>query len=130
LAVALTSPACNERDLLVRGFLETGARNGEVTFYVTIDPGTAKLSAEEFPANFHLFVCNPQADTIVEDLPNVLKLKGVENLTDVSMALTSAIRKLDPFDQGREKNLPRPCFRHPSAAPCGSNEKMACWAYS
>jgi TolB-like protein len=96
LAVALTSPACNERDLLVRGFLETGARNGEVTFYVTIDPSTAKLSAEEFPSNFHLFVCNPQADTIVEDLPNVLKLKGVENLTDVSMALTSAIRKLDP----------------------------------
>jgi TolB-like protein/KaiC/GvpD/RAD55 family RecA-like ATPase/tetratricopeptide (TPR) repeat protein len=96
LAVALTSPACNERDLLVKDFLETGARNGEVTFYVTIDPGAAKLFAEEFPSNFHIFVCNPQADAIVKDAPNVAKLKGVENLTDVSMALTSAIRKLDP----------------------------------
>jgi TolB-like protein/Tfp pilus assembly protein PilF/KaiC/GvpD/RAD55 family RecA-like ATPase len=100
LAVALTSPACNERDLLVKDFLETGARKGEVTFYVTIDPGAANLFAEEFPSNFHLFVCNPQADAIVEDLPNVLKLKGVENLTDVSMALTSAIRKLDPSLKG------------------------------
>jgi TolB-like protein/KaiC/GvpD/RAD55 family RecA-like ATPase/TPR repeat protein len=100
LAVALTSLACNERDLLVKNFLETGARNGEVTFYVTIDLGAAKLFAEEFPSNFHLFVCNPQADAIVEDLPNVLKLKGVENLTDVSMALTSAIRKLDRSMKG------------------------------
>jgi TolB-like protein/KaiC/GvpD/RAD55 family RecA-like ATPase/Tfp pilus assembly protein PilF len=100
LAVALTSPACNERDLLVKDFLETGARKGEVTFYVTIDPGVAKLFAEEFPSNFHLFVCNAQANAIVEDLPNVLKLKGVENLTDVSMALTSAIRKLDPSLKG------------------------------
>jgi len=100
LAVALTSPACNERDLLVFGFLEIGARNGEVTFYVTIDPGAAKPLAQEFASNFHLFVCNPQADTLVEDLPNVLKLKGVENLTDVSIALTSAIRRLDPSLKG------------------------------
>ena len=100
LAVALTSPSCNERDLLVEGFLETGARNGEVTFYVTIDPGAAKPLAEEFPSNYHLIVCNPQADALVEDLPNVSKLKGVENLNDVSMALTSAIRNLDPSLKG------------------------------
>jgi TolB-like protein/KaiC/GvpD/RAD55 family RecA-like ATPase len=85
---------------LVEGFLETGTRKGEVTFYVTIDPGAAKPLAQEFPSNFHLFVCNPQADTIVEDLPNVSKLKGVENLTDVNMALTSVIRKLDPSLRG------------------------------
>jgi TolB-like protein len=100
LAVALTSPACNERDLLVKDFLETGAKNGEVTFYVTIDPGATKILAEEFPSNYYLFVCNPQADAIVESLPNVFKVKGVENLTDVSVALTSAIHKLDPYQMG------------------------------
>jgi hypothetical protein len=36
-------------------------------------------------------------------LPNVSKLKGVENLTDVSMALTSAIRKLNTSMKGREE---------------------------
>jgi TolB-like protein/tetratricopeptide (TPR) repeat protein/KaiC/GvpD/RAD55 family RecA-like ATPase len=96
----LTSPACSERDLLVEDFLETGARNGEVTFYVTIDPGAAKLLAEEFPSNFHLFVCNPQADAIVKDATNVVKLKGVENLTDVNMVLTSAIRRLNTSLKG------------------------------
>jgi KaiC/GvpD/RAD55 family RecA-like ATPase len=95
-AIVLTSPSCDERDLLLRSFLETGAKKGEVTFYVTIDPGAAKPLAEEFQSNFYLFVCNPQADAIVRDSPNVFKLKGVENLTDISIALTSTIRKLDP----------------------------------
>ena len=99
-AVALTSPACNERDLLVKGFLETGARKGEVTFYVTIDPSIAKPLAKEFPSNFYLVVCNPQADAIVEEGSNVFRLKGVENLTDISIVLTSAIRRLTPSLKG------------------------------
>jgi tetratricopeptide (TPR) repeat protein len=99
-AVILTSPSCDERDLLIKKFLETGAKKGEVTFYVTIDPCEVKTLAEEFQSNFYLFICNPQADTIAKDLPNVFKLKGVENLNDVNMALTSAIRKLDPSLKG------------------------------
>jgi tetratricopeptide (TPR) repeat protein len=98
-AVVLTSPSCNERDLLVKSYLETGAKKGEVTFYVTTDPGMARLLAE-FQSNLCLFVCNPQADAIIEDSPNVIKLKGVENLTDISIALTSAMRKLDPSVKG------------------------------
>ena len=98
-AVVLTSPSCNERDLLIKSYLETGAKKGEVTFYVTTDPGMAKPLAE-FQSSFCLFVCNPQADAIIEGSPNVIKLKGVENLTDISIALTSAMRKLDPSVKG------------------------------
>jgi KaiC/GvpD/RAD55 family RecA-like ATPase len=99
-AVALTSPSCDERESLVRSFLQTGAEQGEVTFYLTVDPSAAKSLAEKFQASFHLFVCNPQADVIVKSLPSILTLKGVENLTDISIALTSAIRKLDPSLKG------------------------------
>jgi len=99
-AVVLSSPSCNERESLIKSFLETGAKKGEVTFYVTMNPGTAKALAEDFQSNFHLFICNPQADTIVKSAPNVVKLKGVENLTEISIALTSAIRKLDPMLKG------------------------------
>ena len=94
--VALNAPSCDERELLVKNFLEIGAKQGEVTFCVTIDPGVMKTLAEEFPSNFYLFVCNPQADAIVKSAHNVFKLKGVENLIDISIALTTAIRKLDP----------------------------------
>jgi tetratricopeptide (TPR) repeat protein len=99
-AVVLTSPSCDERDLLVRSFLETGAKQGEIAFYVTIDPGVTKPLTEKFPLNFCLFVCSPQADAIIRSLPNVFKLKGVENLTEISIALTSAIRKLDSSLKG------------------------------
>ena len=99
-AVVLTSPSCSERDLLVKSFLETGAKKDEPTFYVTINPGSAKALADEYPSSFWLFVCNPQADAIVKDAANIVKLKGVENLTDISIALTSAIRKLDPSLRG------------------------------
>jgi KaiC/GvpD/RAD55 family RecA-like ATPase len=99
-AVVLTSPSCDERDLLVKSFLETGSEKGEVTFCVTIDPGLVKPLTEEFQPNFYLFLCNPHADSIVREAPNVFKLKGVENLTDISIALTSTIRKLDPSLKG------------------------------
>ena len=99
-AVILTSHSCDKRDLLIKRFLETGAKKGEVTFYITTDLGEARVLAERFQSSFHLVICNPQADRIVESLPNVAKLKGVENLTDVNIALTSAFRGLDASSEG------------------------------
>ena len=102
-AVALTAPSCNERELLVKSFLEAGPRNDEVTFYVAANPGAAKSLAEKFQKSFYLFICNPQADAIIKSLPNVFKLKGVENLTDISIALTSATRKLEASVKGSRR---------------------------
>jgi hypothetical protein len=47
-----------------------------------------------------LFICNPQADKIIRSQPNVFKLKGVENLTDLNIALTSAVRRLHKSSVG------------------------------
>jgi tetratricopeptide (TPR) repeat protein len=102
-AVVLTSPSCDERDALVKSFLETGVKKGEVAFYATTNPALAKTLADKYQSSFWLFVCNPQADAFVKDAPNVAKLKGVENLTDLSIALTSAIRKLDPSLKGSKR---------------------------
>lgn len=99
-AVVLTSPSCNERDSLIKSFLKTGAEGGEVTFYLTTSARAAKTLAEEFQSGFYLFVCNPQADAVAESSPNVFKLNGVENLTEISIALTSAIHKLDASLKG------------------------------
>jgi predicted ATPase/KaiC/GvpD/RAD55 family RecA-like ATPase len=99
-AVVLTSPSCNERDSLIKSFLKTGAEMGEVTFYLTTSARAAKALAEEFQSGFYLFVCNPQADAFIKSSPNVFKLKGVENLTEINIALTSAIHKLDTSQKG------------------------------
>ncbi len=93
--VIVTSPSCDERDTLIRSFLETGVKKGEATFYFTIDASGIRALAEEHQSDFYVFVCNPKADETIENMPNVFKLKGVENLTDINIALTSAFRKLD-----------------------------------
>jgi len=94
-AVILTSASCDERDLLIKRFLEAGVKEGQITFFVTIKPTGMEDLANEFQSNFFVFICNPQADVIAKSLPNVSKLKGVENLTEINIALTSAFRRLD-----------------------------------
>jgi len=101
-SVALTAPSCDERDSLIKGFLEAGAKSGDATFHVTIDPAELASLAREYQSNFYLFVCSPQADTMIESLPNVFKLKGVENLTEISIALAKAFRAPDAL-----QNVPR-----------------------
>jgi len=93
--VVLTAPSSDERALLIKRFLEAGAKAGETTFYITAEVAGAKALAEEFKSNFTVFVCNPQVDAVVPDAPNVFKLKGVENLTDIDIALAKAFRTLD-----------------------------------
>lgn len=105
-AVILTSPSCDERDLLIKSFLETGAKEGQITFHVIAKASGAKSLAEDFQSNFYLFICNPEADAIIRSLPNVFKLKGVENLNDINIALTSAFRKLDKIP----KRIRRVCI--------------------
>ncbi len=93
-AVILTSPSCDERDLLIKRFLQTGAEEDQTTFYVTTKASGVKNLAEQFQSSFYVFMCNPQADKIIKDSPNVFKLKGVENLTDINIALSSVFHKL------------------------------------
>jgi KaiC/GvpD/RAD55 family RecA-like ATPase len=99
-AVLLTSPPCDERDLLVERFLDAGLKEGQIAFFVTAKATGLRNLIGKYPSNFYLFVCNPQADTIVESRPNAFKLTSVENLTDINIALTSAFRKLDELPRG------------------------------
>jgi KaiC/GvpD/RAD55 family RecA-like ATPase len=92
-AIILTSPSYDEKELLVKRFLEAGARKGEITFCLsTLDD--IKSLAEKFQSNFYLFICSPRVGTI-ETLPNVCRLKGVENLNEINIALTKAFQGLN-----------------------------------
>jgi len=102
-AVMLSSPPIDERELLVKKFLEAGAKVGEIVFYITVDAGAAKALAEEHSTNFYLLVCNIQADAMVPNLPNVIKLKGIEALTEIDIALTKAFRTLKPTASGPKR---------------------------
>ena len=102
-AVVLASPSSDERDLLIKKYLEAGGEAGQITFYITVELGSAKQLAEKFQSNFYIFVCNPRAESIAPNLPNVFKLKGVENLTELDIALIKAFRELDPAKPGPKR---------------------------
>ena len=94
-AVVLSSPSCDEKEFLVKRFLEAGAESGEATLYVTTNPGEAKNLAEKFQSSFYLLLCNPRADIIMRSSSNVFKCKGIENLNDINIALAGVLRRLD-----------------------------------
>lgn len=99
-AVALAASSGDERQLLIRRFLEAGIETGQTTFYVTVEAETAKTLAEKNQSNLYLFLCNPRADAMIQNLPNIFKLKGLESLTEIDIALTKAFRTLGSSPAG------------------------------
>ncbi|MGB9134511.1 MAG: ATPase domain-containing protein [Candidatus Bathyarchaeia archaeon] len=91
-AVVLMSISCDETKLLINRFIEKGANEGEITVLITVEGSRWERLAAEHP-NFNLFLCNPQAESPAKTLPNVVKIRGVENLTDVSIPIISTLRK-------------------------------------
>ncbi len=102
-AVILTSPPTDERELLISRFLEAGLVASETTFHATAEAANTKTISEKHPSNFYLFLCNPQADSMIQNAPNVFKLKGVENLTDIDITLNKAFRTLKPSATGPKR---------------------------
>jgi KaiC/GvpD/RAD55 family RecA-like ATPase len=94
-SIMLTSPSCDEKDLLIKSFLESGIREGQVTFLVTVGTSGVKTIAKAFQSSFYVFICNPQAEMTIEGSPEVFQLNGVENLTEINIALAKALRTLD-----------------------------------
>jgi KaiC/GvpD/RAD55 family RecA-like ATPase len=93
-AVILASTSGDEKASLIKSFLETGINRKQTTFYLTSRTSGEKALAEGFQSHFYLFICNPQADAMIGNRPNIFKLKGIENLTEISIALASALNKL------------------------------------
>jgi tetratricopeptide (TPR) repeat protein/KaiC/GvpD/RAD55 family RecA-like ATPase len=91
-AVVLNSYSINEQTMLIKSFLEASVSSGETTFYLTKNLSPIKNLVEEYPSCFYLFLCNPQAEAFAPNLPNIFKLKGLENLTEIDISITKAFR--------------------------------------
>ncbi len=92
-AVVLSGSPCDEREMIVKNFLKAGAKE-EITFYVATEAAGLEGLLEK--PNFYLFLCNPKPKTEVPDLPNVFRLQGKADITNLGIALTKAIRTIDP----------------------------------
>lgn len=102
-AVIITSPSNDEREILIKNFLRAGVNAGEVTFYLTLHSENGRSLAEEHPGNFYLFLSNPRANDSNTSLPNVFNLNEVSNLSNIDIALTKSLRRLESASSGAKR---------------------------
>jgi KaiC/GvpD/RAD55 family RecA-like ATPase len=93
-AVLLVSPPFDEKDLLAESFLLKGIDQNEVVLLLTtkIREMTAELVTEK-PDHFYLFLCNPRADLILPDGPNIFKFQSPD-LTQLNIKMESLLQDL------------------------------------
>ena len=92
--IILTGPPSDERDQLIKCFLESGAREGQITFHITYEGSSLERLAKKFQSNFYIFLNKSKTDSRTKALPNVYRLKG-RNLTNLGIALIKALRSLN-----------------------------------
>ena len=98
-AVVLTGSPSDERERIIKNFLEAGAKEGQTSFYVTTE--TIGLGSLLEKPGFYLFICNPKPKIKVPDVPNVHKLLGKTDLTNLNIALLKAYRSVEQSSQKR-----------------------------
>jgi KaiC/GvpD/RAD55 family RecA-like ATPase/tetratricopeptide (TPR) repeat protein len=98
-AVVLTGSPSDERELIIKNFLEAGTKEDEITFFVSTEAiGLENLLDDP---NFILFLCNPKPKSKVPDLPTVYKLRSKTDLTNLSISLAKAFRNIEPSKNKR-----------------------------
>ena len=99
-SMVLVAPSSNESELLVKRFLETAAQTDQTVIYVTTETQNAKTLAKTYPTNFSVFLCGRKAELFTENLPNIHKLSGIDNLTEIEIAIAKFFRTLDSDRSG------------------------------
>jgi KaiC/GvpD/RAD55 family RecA-like ATPase len=94
-AVVLTGPPSDQRELVINNFLKAGIKQDQITFHVTTEPTGLTDLLEKYPSIFFLFLCNPKPKAQVPDLPNVYRLRGKTDLTNLSITLAKAYRHVN-----------------------------------
>ena len=102
--VILTSVSCDERDLLVKRFLEAGAQEGNTTVLAVVDPEGARSLAEEYPDSIHVLVCSQSLSHEFRMLSNVRKAGGVENLTEINIAFEKMLSEMGNAKQMEKRD--------------------------
>ena len=98
-AVALTGPPSDEREILIKNFLESGTNNDEIVFYVATEAIGMEHLLEN--PNFFLFLCNPKPKTQVPNIANVFKLRSKTDITNLSISLAKAYRNIETSKKKR-----------------------------
>jgi KaiC/GvpD/RAD55 family RecA-like ATPase len=89
-AVVIVSPSYDERDLLLRKIVDSALGSGRLAILVSNDIGRTEDLTSRYTNGFYSF--SSQADKVSFHGPNLVKLPGIENLSDANLSLSLAIK--------------------------------------
>ena len=90
-SIVLTGPPCDEKNMIVRRFIETNLESSRGCIYVSSSIDRAQDLLSKHGGDFQVILCHPQADMIAAAHPEITKLKTVENLIEINLAFTKAL---------------------------------------
>jgi KaiC/GvpD/RAD55 family RecA-like ATPase len=93
----ITSPACEEKEIIMTRFVETGLDQSEVVVYVTTDDKFGQNDKIMQSQLLYQVICNPQIDlgSLNCSVENCVQVRGVERLTELSVALTTLLSNIE-----------------------------------
>lgn len=93
--VALTTPSCDETDLLIHRFLNNSLKSQNSTLYMTTKINGERELLEKYPESFFYIICNPQMDEDKQDTQKVYRVRGTDNLTEINLKTANVLQKMN-----------------------------------
>jgi len=100
-ATVITAPTCDERDMILRRILETGARTGEVSIYVGKDVSKVEDLLDTSPAGLQLLVT--KVEGLRAERPQIHVTDRIDNLNGISIDLMALLQS--QATAGKSKRL-------------------------
>ncbi len=93
-SIVLTGPPCDEKNMLVRRFMETTVTTGRGCVYISSSIDRVRDLLSSHDRYLQVILCHPQAETIATAYPEIATLRTVDNLTEINLQFTKAVAKL------------------------------------
>ena len=87
-AIALSAPNCNEERRILKDLIDKGIHDTDPVIVVTGD--SSHILTEISNMSIDLIICNPRLGNLAASVKNLQRLKGVENLSDIGIAISEA----------------------------------------
>jgi KaiC/GvpD/RAD55 family RecA-like ATPase len=94
-SVILTSPPCDEKDNIIHRLLETTLSHNHPCILIATSLDRIGDLLPRYEKLLSLIICNPQADVIAARLPEAVKLKTLDSLTELNLGISNALAKMN-----------------------------------
>ncbi len=94
-SVVLTSPSCDEKDVIIHRLLDTALMHNHPCIFISSSLDHIRDLLPKYRRLLFLIVCNPQADVLTVGLPEAVKLKTLDSLTELNLGISNALSKMN-----------------------------------